>query len=251
MKKNNNRIWLTAVLLAGTFTLQAQELPQPNPPAPGPEGPVKGAPRPPHEGRPGIGPDRRGPEGGQLIKLSTIKGTIIRAVANERFEYNSLLLKTASGETSVIFPPHLGEQILAKAKEGASVSVTGSENTDPQGKKVFRLNSIEVNGSLIADTPPVAPLLNENQVEKSFSSSISGLNYGVDKNVNGFTLSSGERVSIAPHIAQQLTGQLKTNEKIVVTGFLEPKRPGVVYSQKTSIIKARTININGQTYLVR
>ncbi|QNN43730.1 hypothetical protein [Pedobacter roseus] len=44
MKKNNNRIWLTAVLLAGTFTLQAQELPQPNPPAPGPEGPVKGAP---------------------------------------------------------------------------------------------------------------------------------------------------------------------------------------------------------------
>lgn len=249
MKKNNNRIWLTAVLLAGTFALQAQELPKPPATAAGLPDPIaKGAPRPPI-GTPGEPP--RPLEDAQLIQLTTIKGTVVNPIANEEFEYNGLLVRTSKGDVSVMFPPHLGETIISSAKNGASVTITGDENTNPEGKKIFRLNSIEVNGKLISDTPPVAPLINESQEQKSFSANIKQLNYGLEKEVRGFTLSSGERVSIAPHIAQQLASQLKSGEKVVVTGFVEPKRPGVMYSQKATLIMARTLNINGQTYLVR
>ncbi|MCX2583803.1 hypothetical protein [Pedobacter sp. MR22-3] len=249
MKKNNSRIWLTAVLLAGTFALQAQELPKPpQPPVGSPNPMASGLPRPPI-GAPAEPP--RPLEDMPLITLTTIKGTVVNPVANEEFEYNGLVVKTSNGNVNVMFPPHLGEKIISAAKKGASVTITGNEDTNPEGLKIFRLNSIEVNGKLISDTPPVAPLLNESQDERSFNASIKQLNYGLEKNVNGFTLTSGERVSIAPHIAQQLSAQLKSGEKVVVTGFVEPKRPGVLYSQKTTLVRARTLNINGQTFLVR
>ena len=263
MKNSTNKIWLTALLLTGTLSIQAQELPQPNPPAGGPGQAAKGPNPPARDGKPtGKGPNlpaRDGkpgekmgkPKEGKLIKLTTIKGSVVNPIANDRFEYNGLLIKTSSGNVNVMFPPHMGAQILDKAKNGASVTVIGDEHTDPQGKKLFRLNSIQVNGSLIADTPPVAPMVKDSQEQKTIASGIKELNYGLEKNVNGFTLSSGERVSIPAHIAKQLADQLKANEKIVVTGFAEPKRTGVRYSQETTFIRAQTLNIKGQTYLVR
>ncbi|MFD2286926.1 hypothetical protein GJU39_09260 [Pedobacter petrophilus] len=250
MKKRNKKAWLTAILLTGAIVIQAQELPKPEPAIGGPEKQLKEEPRPPRGEAPG--PDIGRPEEQQLIKLADINGTVIRPVANDRFEYNGLLIKTATGEVTVMFPPHSGEQILSIAKNGKMVSIRGEAFTDPKGMKAFRMASLSTSGkTTISDRPPLAPPLAENPLEKSFSAGIKALNYGPENNVIGFTLTSGERVSIAPHIAQQLSSQLKANEKVTVTGIEEPKRAGVVYSQNTTFIKARTLRLNGQTYLIR
>lgn len=249
MKTKNISSCLTALLLTSTIALKAQEVAPQVALSADPVFLAHRPPHPPHAGRhlgmPPIAPDQ------QLIQLTTIKGTVVNALANDKFEYNGLLVKTTNGNISVMFPSHMGEQILAKAKDGATVTVTGVDHYDPLGRKVFRLNSIEVNGTLITDTPPIAPSVESTQEVKTFSANVKELNYSLENNINGFTLSSGERVKVPPHIAQQLGSLLKLNEKIIVTGFVEPKRPGVVYSQKITMVRAQTLNINGQTYLVR
>ncbi|WP_342644580.1 hypothetical protein [Mucilaginibacter sp. CSA2-8R] len=251
MKEQLNKVWMTAVLVTGFFAAQAQQLPQPPKPQDGPDMLARG-PQPP---RPPKRPMPVGPENGKMpqeaLKLTTLKGTVVNPVANDRFEYNGLLVKTASGNTQVLFPPHLGEQILAKAKGGAAVTITGFERTNPEGKAEFRLVTLNVNGTMITDTPPVAPQLTVAREQKSITAKIKELNYTPQKEVNGFTLSSGEQVNIPPHIANQLSSQLKAGTEVIVNGFAEPKRPGVVYSQNVTMIAAQTISINGQAYLVR
>ncbi|AMR31085.1 hypothetical protein A0256_06435 [Mucilaginibacter sp. PAMC 26640] len=253
-----NKVWLTSLLLTGTYAVNAQQLPQPPAPAQGPPAMLAGGPPPPprppktgkrpgDDSRPG---EDRGPKD-EAIKLTAIKGTVLNPVANDRFEYNSLLVKTNTGNVTVMFPPHLGEQILGKAKNGSAITVTGFDRTDPEGKKEFRLVRMDVNGSTITDTPPVAPPVPGTQEQKSITATVKELNYSPRKDVNGFTLSSGERIGIPPHIARQLSAQLKPGEKITVNGFAEPKREGVVYSQSVKMIRAQILTINGQAYLVR
>jgi hypothetical protein len=251
MKKQLNKVLLTAVLVSGFYVAQAQQLPQPPKAQEGPDMLARGPqpPRPPRE------PRQAGPEPGMMpgeaVKLTTLKGTVVNSIANDHYEYNGLLVKTSSGNTQVLFPPHLGEQILAKAKGGAAVTITGFERSNPEGKPEFRLLTLNVNGTTITDTPPVAPQVTVAHEQKSITAKIKELNYSPQKEVNGFTLSSGERVNIPPHIANQLSSQLKTGQEVIVNGFAEPKRPGVVYSQNVTMIAAQTISINGQAYLVR
>ena len=251
MKYQANKLLMTAALAAGVFAAQAQQLPQPPKPQDGPDMLARG-PQPP---RPPRGNAKPGPERGMVedepVKLTTLRGSVVNPIANDRFEYNGLLVKTASGNTQVLFPAHLGEQILAKAKGGAAVTVTGFERSNPEGKKEFRLVNIIVNGTTIADTPPVAPPVTVTRDQKSVTAKIKELNYSPQKEVNGFTLSSGERVNLPPHIAGQLSSQLKAGTEIIVNGFAEPKRPGVVYSQNVTMITPQTLTINGQAYLVR
>ncbi len=252
MKEQLNKVWMTAVLVTGFFVAEAQQLPQPPKAPAGPEMLARGPqpPRPPKEPKAPAGPEQ-GMRPEEPVKLTTLKGTVVNPVANDRFEYNGLLVKTANGNTQVLFPPHLGEQILAKAKSGSAVTITGFERSNPEGKPEFRLVTVNVNGTLISDTPPVAPQLSVAHEQKSITAKIKELNYSPQKEVNGFTLSSGERVNLPPHMASQLSNQLKAGTEVVVNGFAEPKRPGVVYSQNVTMIAAQTISINGQAYLVR
>lgn len=253
MKNQMNKAWLTILLLAGTYAVNAQQVPPPPVPAiskpellaSGPQNP----PRPPEPNqKPG---DDQGPLAEEAVKLTKIKGTVVNYVTNERFEYNGLSVKTSSGTVTVMFPPHLGGQILAKAKSGSAVTITGFERTSPEGEKEFQLVSLDAGGSIIADAPPVAPREPAAQEQKSITATVKQLNYSPRKDINSFTLSSGEIVNIAPHIARQLSSQLKAGEKVTVNGFLEPKRQGVVYSQNITMIRAQTLTINGQAYLVR
>lgn len=251
MKEQLNKVWMTAVLVTGFYVAEAQQLPQPPKAPDGPEMLARGPqpPRPPKGPlEPGMDKDKAPKE---AVKLTTLKGTVVNPIANDRFEYNGLLVKTGSGNTQVLFPPHLGEQILAKAKEGAAVTITGFERKNPEGKPEFRLVSLNVNGTTVTDTPPVAPQTTVAHEQKSITAKIKELNYSPKKEVNGFTLSSGERINIPPHVANQLSSQLKTGTEVIVNGFAEPKRPGVVYSQNVTMIAAQTISINGQAYLVR
>jgi hypothetical protein len=251
MKDQLNKVWMTAILVTGVFAAEAQQLSQPPKPQDGPEMLARG-PQPPRPPKQALNP---GPEKDRMpempVKLTTLNGTVVNTIANDRFEYNGLLVKTSSGNTQVLFPPHLGEQILAKAKAGSAVTITGFERRNPEGKPEFRLVTLNVNGTLINDTPPVAPQLTVVHEQKSVTAKIKELNYSPKKEVNGFTLSSGERVNIPPHIASQLSSQLKTGSEITVNGFAELKRPGVVYSQNVTMIAAQTLSINGQAYLVR
>ena len=250
MKKNLwSKVWVAAVLMAAPGVLHAQQLAVVNGPdvkaKPMPE--LPGPPKPPH-----AGPAREMPNPQtELQKLTMIEGTIVKPVANDRSEYNSVVLGTAKGEVLVKFPPHLGEQLLGKNQSGERLKVNGFYRDTPEGKKEFQFVSAEVNGKTLNDTPPSPPKEMAQPDQKVVSASIQALTYTPKKDINGFVLSSGEQVMLPPHIGQQLAGQLRAGEKITVSGFTEPKRSGVVYSRDVKLFKAQTLTINGQAYLIK
>ncbi len=259
MKVQFSKVFITALFITSAFAVHAQQsssnnsnrqpqnlagAPMMPPPPPNGNGPMP--PPRPHGGRPGA-PDLMQ----EAIKLTTLNGTVSRAIANDHFEYNGFVLKTAAGEVLINYPSHLGEQIFNKAKSGTNVKVSGFYRANREGTNEFHLVMIDINGDVITDGPPAPPAFPVAQQQKTLTSSIKELRYTTNKEVNGFVLNSGEVVGIPPHIAYQLGTQLKAGEKISVTGFLEPKRQGVVYSQNIVQVKAQTLTINGQAYLVR
>lgn len=250
MKTKLNSALFTALFLTVAFAVQAQQK-QDSLNGPRPERLAGGPMMPP----PPNGPDGRKPGPHQpvqeAIKLTTLSGTVIKAIANDHFEYNGFLLKTGGTEVPVNYPAHLGGQIFSKAKAGTPVKVTGFYRINPEGKNGFQLVNVDVNGSIITDAPPALPTVAVNQQQKTISSAIKTLRNGRNQEINGFELNSGEVIGIPPHIATQLGTQLKAGENVTVTGFIEPKRAGVVYSQNVVQIKAQTLTINGQAYLIR
>ncbi len=248
MKIKTNSTVLAALFITAALAAQAQQQPdtmknqQPPKLAGGPTPPPFGR----HDKKPG--PPHAAQE---AVKLTTLSGIFDAAVANDRFEYNAFSLKTGGSEVTVNFPPHLGEQILNKAKSGSAVKVTGFYRNNPEGKSEFHFVNMDLNGSVIADAPPALPTTAIAQQQKTVTSVIKTLRRGRNNDVNGFELNSGEVVNIPPHIANQLSTQLKTGANVLVNGFIEPKRPGVVYSKEITIIKAQTLTLNGQAYLVR
>ncbi|QXV63758.1 hypothetical protein INP83_11630 [Mucilaginibacter sp. 21P] len=245
------KMWVAAALAAAPGVLHAQTAALPDGPSTGKAAAeLKDRPKPP---RP---PRRPGKEdvptpAMELQKLSALSGSFVKPVANDRAEYSAFFLKTSNGEVLVKFPPHLGEQLIKGKQTGEPLKVTGFYRTTPENKQEFQLVNAEVNGRLITDNPPQAPRELSTPQQRVLNATIQSLRYNPNKDINGFVLSSGEVINFPPHVGQQLAAQLKTGEKVTVSGFAEPKRPGVVYSENLNFFKAQTIALGGQAYLVR
>jgi hypothetical protein len=246
------QMWVAASMIAAPSMLHAQQPVaepagqanrKPAPELPSPPGPPK---PPPRFGK------ADGPKPGkELQKLSVLSGTLVKPIANDRAEYDAFLLKTSAGEVLVKFPPHMGEQLIGKRQEGEDLKVTGFYRNNPDGAKEFQLVSAEINGRTVIDAPPPPPREMVPPQQRVLNATIQSLRYTPKKDINGFVLSSGENVTIPPHIGQQLAMELKVGEKVTVSGFAEPKSSGVVYSKTMNFFKAQTITVGGQAYLIR
>lgn len=227
---------------------------------PGPDGP-----RGPHADGPGRGrrqgerhqprpgrPDE-GRRGQGLTSLTTVSGTVGQWVGNDDAILDGFTFSgTANAPTTVKFPPHLGQQVQKAIKPGSSISVTGFTDTNPRGESTFRMVSLTAGKTVIADTPPAAPTTTPpTPTLTTVSGKISDYRLGRDGRVNGLVLDDKTIVRIPPHVAYQLTNLATKGSAVTVQGYAKNLRDGQVQLEKTNILNASVLTINGQQYLVR
>lgn len=203
--------------------------------------------------RPKMGKHGRGGQFGHgLTSLSIVTGTVGKLVGNDDLIFDGFILNVGTTPTTVKFPPHLGGQIQKAVKTGSTVSVTGYADGAPQGETRFRLVSLTSGKTTIFDspparpaTPPAAPTLT------TVTGKISDYRLDRQGRVNGLVLTDNTVVKIPSHVAYQLTNLATKGAAITVQGYAKPLREGQVQLEKTNILRASVLTINGQQYLVR
>ena len=271
---------LAAALLAGTTQADAQTVTKVKtktsksaqatagnlatpPPAEG-EGPD--GPRPPH-GRhggprgghgPQNGPGRRGGHGGHggLQTITDVRGTLSSYVArNDEQVYDAFILRPETGAVDTVrFPRRLGQQLLAAAKAGSAVTVSGVRHPGPDGRSHFRFVSLSSGSQTISDAPPVRPTTPPTAETTTAKGSIKELRRDPKGRIRGVVLSDQTVVQLPPHALEQLSDKLTVGATLEATGNLRTAQPGearVAGTTAPRVVHAQTLALGGVKYLVR
>jgi ribosomal protein S8E len=159
---------------------------------------------------------------------------------------------STNAPTTVKFPAHLGQQVQKAIKPGGNVSVTGYTETTPNGESRFRMTSLTSGKTTITDAPPVAPATAPAApAQTTVTGKIADYRLGRDGRVNGLVLDDKTIVRVPAHVAYQLTNLATKGTTITVQGSPKSLRDGQVQLEKTNILNASVLTINGQQYLVR
>lgn len=202
------------------------------------------APAPPSKPRPGM----ERPSPAEIREISTVTGKVSRMAVNDDFIYDGFYM-TSNGESLLVkFPPHLGSQITALAKNGSSVSVKGVSDIAPDGEKTFRMNSLTADGKTVEDVKPGVPQTPPQEVSVSESGTITQLQKNKEGNAVVGIFIGNTILKMPPHIYQQLGQSLVNGAKVSFTGFKKPENSGEVAEKKYTIVHARTISVNGKEY---
>lgn len=220
----------------------------PRPPHPGPDGPAgMSKPGPAGPGKPGPG----GPPAHRVQALSEFSGTLTDyTAANDDQLYDGFTLKTTAATETVRFPRHLAQALLAAAKAGSPVTVTGFRDTDPQGHSQLHLVSLTANGQTVRTqkpSPPATPLAEQ---ATSVTGTVRSLTQDAHGRTNALVLSDGTLLRLAPDAAAQLADHLKVGATVAATGTLHTPRPGEVAARPVRAVRVETITLNGVQFLV-
>ncbi|MFC1225324.1 hypothetical protein ACFE6N_16060 [Pedobacter sp. BG31] len=245
MKSQLKKTAVTACLALMSIVTFAQVRPTNNLPAPPDSAPGEMPPTP--------GLHKHGMERGPGLKvLTSLSGKVIAYQTNDRYIYNRFTLQNGSQVITVRFPEQLGKQLMSAAAKGKSVMVKGFTDNGPDGVNVFQMASLAVDGTQIADTPPSVPIAPVNEPSKTFTGKINDFKRDQSGAIRGLSLDNKVEIDLPPHAMEQLQSLLKAGDKVKVTGIKDTPPSGVLLeSGAPTIIHPETIEINGQTYLLR
>lgn len=224
---------LTAMVVISGLYCSAQQ-PGPVPPPPPPAGPAMTPP----------------PKVNPLEQLTTLTGTVLTYDANDRFEYDGMDLREKDQNVMVKFPAHLGRQLFSAAPKGSTVTVSGTLDETLEGK-VFRLYSLKADGKTITETAPAMPETPPAEELKDFSGTVSAVRRDRNGRVNGIVLNKNLVVMLPPPAVDQLSAYLKDGVTLSGTGIVHGVPEGVVIAGNMKLTDARTLSIDGKTYLIR
>ena len=243
-----------------TKTKQAQTTPvlaaagtalAPPPPAGGPHPPRPGDGPGPLPGGPGR-PDGHGPRKGGAQALTDFSGTLTDyTAANDDQVYDAFTLKTSTGTETVRFPRHLAQALMAAAKAGSQVTVSGFRDTDPEGRAALHLVSLTAGGQTVRDTPPVRPTTPPTEEATTVRGTVQRLAQDPKGRTNALVMSDGTIVRLSPNAAEQLAEKLKVGATVAATGALRAAAPGEVAAKPVRVVRAQTITLDGVQFLVQ
>jgi hypothetical protein len=239
-------------------------LPLAPPPAPagGPAGPPPGGPRGEHGPGPkgpqsGPGPDGpAGPRGGQAQVLSDLRGTITAYQArNDEQVYDAFVLRPEGSAVvdTIHFPRHLGQQLTAAAKAGSTVTVTGFRQAGPTGRNDFHFVSLASGSQTVRDTPPVRPATPPTEEAATVRGTIRELRRDPKGQIKALTLSDQSILQLPPRAVEQLADKLTVGTSLEATGTLRAAHTGeaLATSTPTRVVRAETLTLGGNKYLIR
>ncbi|HET9505823.1 MAG TPA: hypothetical protein VFO93_19915 [Hymenobacter sp.] len=224
------------------------------PPPPPAEGPRPGM-LPGGPGRPGAGPGRPdgpGPRKGGAQALTDFSGTLTGYTAdNDEQVYDAFTLKTSTGTETVRFPRHQAQALMAAAKAGSQVTVSGFRDTDPEGRTALHLVSLTAGGQTVRDTPPTPPTTPPTEEATTVRGTVQRLLQGPNGRTHALALNDGTIVRLSPDAAEQLADKLKVGATVAAAGTLRAAAPGEVAAKPVRVVRAQTITLDGVQFLVR
>ena len=264
-KLNTTVAALAALLLAGPLA-QAQQAtpskvtdkakrnntsqPAPAPAVPGlamaPPPPPAGGPQPP---RPGAGP---GAPKASVQALTDFNGTLTDyTAANDDQVYDAFTLKTSTATETVRFPRHLAQALMAAAKAGSQVTVSGFRDTDPEGRPALHLVSLTAGGQTVHDAPPARPTTPPTEETTTVRGTVQRLAQDPKGRTNALVINDGTILRLPPNAAEQLAEKLKVGATVAATGALRAPVAGEVAAKPVRVVRAQTITLDGVQFLVR
>lgn len=222
----SGKVTLTLVLTLLSIYAMAQ---------PGVPLPHAGPPPPPREG---------------LQTVSTYQGKVIRLVTNDDYVYEGFYILSNNDSLLVKFPPHLGTQVVAAVRQGATVSVNGVYNVAPFGGGEIMMISINANGKTIVDADPPTPETAPTETYVSGSGNISQLQTNREGEMIGLLVNGKTILRIPPHVARELGNLLQNNATISYTGMKKANNNGEASSGSYAVVHCKTITVNGQQYVI-
>ncbi|TVT38326.1 hypothetical protein FNT36_19190 [Hymenobacter setariae] len=206
-----------------------------------------GGPRPPRPGAAGPAPR---PAGVQALR--DVSGTLTDyTAANDDQVYDAFTLKTSAGTETVRFPRHLAQALMAAAKAGSQVTVSGFRDTDPEGRTALHLVSLAAGGQTVRDTPPARPATPPTEEAATVRGTVQRLTQDPTGRTNALVMNDGTIVRLSPDAAEQLAEKLKTGATVAATGILRAPAPGEVAAKPVRVVRAQTITLDGVQFLVR
>jgi hypothetical protein len=206
-------------------------------------------------GRPGAGPGRPygpGPRPGGAQALTDFSGTLTDyTAANDDQVYDAFTLKTSTGTETVRFPRHQAKALMAAAKAGSQVTVSGFRDTDPEGRNALHLVSLMAGGQTVRDTPPTPPTTPPTEEATTVRGTVQRLAQGPNGRTNALVMNDGTIVRLSPDAAEQLAEKLKVGATIAAAGTLRAPAPGEVAAKPVRVVRAQTITLDGVQFLVR
>jgi hypothetical protein len=188
--------------------------------------------------------------------LSDLRGTITSYVAgNDEQVYDAFVLRPESGAVDTVrFPRHLGQQLLATAKPGSPVTISGFRNTGPDGRSHFHFVSLTSGSQTINDAPPVRPTTPPTEEATTAKGTIKELRRDPKGKIRGVVLSDQTVVQLPPHAVEQLSNKLTVGATVEATGNLRAAQPGearVAGTTAPRVVHPQTLALGGVKYLVR
>lgn len=165
--------------------------------------------------------------------------------------YDAFTLKTSTATETVRFPRHLAQALMAAAKAGSPVTVTGFRDTDPEGRTALHLVSLAAAGQTVRDTPPVRPATPPTEEATTVRGTVQRLAQDPKGRTNALVLNDGTIVRLSPTAAEQLAEKLKTGATVAAAGTLRTPAPGEVAAKPTRVGRAQTITLDGVQFLVQ
>ena len=165
--------------------------------------------------------------------------------------YDAFTLKTSTGTETVRFPRHQAQALMAAAKAGSQVTVSGFRDTDPEGRTALHLVSLTAGGQTVRDTPPTPPTTPPTEEPTTVRGTVQRLLQGPNGRTHALALNDGTIVRLSPDAAEQLAEKLKTGATVAAAGTLRAPAPGEVAAKPVRVVRAQTITLDGVQFLVR
>jgi hypothetical protein len=145
----------------------------------------------------------------------------------------------------------MGVELTTTIKTGNTITVNGVEKTTLQGAKEIKLVSITANGTTINETPVVKPAKPVTEEFLNGNGKISEIQKDKQGKVKGYILDNKTILRISPNVAQQLNTLAIAGIAISYSGTKQALHTGEVAVAGYTIIRCKTITVNGKQYLTK
>ncbi|HVW02640.1 MAG TPA: hypothetical protein VHB77_19950, partial [Planctomycetaceae bacterium] len=193
------------------------------------------------------GPERRGPERGEV---TDVQGTITRFTTAPKGEVDGAMLDNG---TWIHWPPHLEASFSRLLKEGDRVRATGATETGPRGDTKFEVSRVtNLRTNAVAENedfergprgrgrpaPPDRtrrPLPPERGEITSVRGVVERMTTAPKGEVDGAMLENGTWLHWPPHLENQFTAILKVGDSVKAVGRTETGPAGDTHFEVSSV----------------
>ncbi len=186
-----------------------------------------------------------------LQQITAFTGQVTGWVNNDDFVYDGLYLQSGATKYMVKFPTHMGLELTTAIKTGSTVTVNGVEKASSTGEKEIKLVSIIADGKTINESTPAKAATAPAKELTNSSGKITQLQKDSHGKVNGFILENKTILRVAPPVAEQIVKLAVVGTTISCTGEKQILHNGEATSEIYTIIRCKTITINGKQYLTK